>query len=135
MAKDDGFLIDLDLAIKIDRENASGVPSKTGTKVFMAIGVLYDGQRRVSKFQAWNFESTANLAKIKKGSVDEEDKFNKEVDENFTAYCTPLIPCIKELRKVVFPEGKRWFKEDRQLYSRIKSVLQQARKDLDTIEQ
>ncbi|KAI9764629.1 MAG: hypothetical protein M1840_008126 [Geoglossum simile] len=89
----------------------------------------------VSKFQAWNFESTENPAKIKKGSVDEEDRFNKEVDENFTVYCTPLIPCIKELRKVVFPEGKQWFKEDRQLYSRIKSVLQQARKDLDTIEQ
>ncbi|KAI9785550.1 MAG: hypothetical protein M1839_009291 [Geoglossum umbratile] len=162
IAEDDGFLIDLDLAIKIDRENASGVPSKTGTKVFMAIGALYGedhnfmhdlesffwvlfwacihctgsgGQRRVSKFQAWNFESTENLAKIKKGSIDEEDKFNKEVDENFTAYCTPLIPCIKELRKVVFPEGKRWFKEDRQLYSRIKSVLQQARKGLDTMEQ
>lgn len=41
MAEDDGFLIDLDLAIKIDRENASGAPSKTGTKVFMAIGELY----------------------------------------------------------------------------------------------
>jgi len=159
MAEDDGFLIDLDLAIKIDRENASGAPSKTGTKVFMAIGALYGedhnfmhdlesffwvlfwacihcpgGQRRVSKFQAWNFESIENLAKIKKGSVDEEDKFNMEVDENFAAYCTPLIPCIKELRKVVFPEGKRWLREDRQLYSRMKSVLQQARKDLDTIE-
>jgi hypothetical protein len=34
MAEDDGFLIDLDLAIKLDRENASGAPSKTGTKVF-----------------------------------------------------------------------------------------------------
>ncbi|KAH8702789.1 hypothetical protein GQ44DRAFT_778472 [Phaeosphaeriaceae sp. PMI808] len=41
MAEDDGFLIDLDLAIKIDRENASGALSKTGTKVFMAIGALY----------------------------------------------------------------------------------------------
>ncbi|KAH8723920.1 hypothetical protein GQ44DRAFT_709364 [Phaeosphaeriaceae sp. PMI808] len=41
MAEDDGFLIDLDLAIKIDRGNASGAPSKTGTKVFMAIGALY----------------------------------------------------------------------------------------------
>jgi hypothetical protein len=42
----------------------------------------------VSKFQAWNFESTENLAKTKKGFVDEEDKFNKEVSENFTAYYT-----------------------------------------------
>ncbi|KAF2804372.1 serine/threonine-protein kinase Sgk2 [Mytilinidion resinicola] len=161
IAEDDGFLIDLDLAIKIDRENASGAPSKTGTKVFMAIGALYGedhnfmhdlesffwvlfwscihctgpgGQRRVSEFQAWNFESTENLAKIKAGSVLEEDKFSKEVDKNFATYCTPLIPCIKEMRKVVFPEGKRWLREDRQLYSRMKAVLQRARKDLDSIE-
>ena len=92
MAEDDGFLIDLDLAVKIDRNSASGAPSKTGTKVFMAIGALYGeehsfmhdlesffwvlfwacihctgpgGQRRLSKFQAWNFETTENLAKIK----------------------------------------------------------------------
>ncbi len=161
-AEDDGFLIDLDLAIKLDRENASGAPSKTGTKVFMAIGALYDedhnfmhdpesffwvlfwtcihctgsgGQRRVSKFQAWNFESTEDLAKIKMGSVLEEDKFTKEVEENFTAYCTPLVPCVKELRKAVFPEGKRWPREDRGLYSRMKSILQQASDGLDTPEQ
>jgi hypothetical protein len=40
-AEDDGFLIDLNLAVKVDREKASGAPSKTGTKVFMAIGALY----------------------------------------------------------------------------------------------
>tara|TARA_R110002003_G_scaffold848_3_gene21691 strand:- start:6 stop:650 length:645 start_codon:yes stop_codon:yes gene_type:complete len=149
-AEDDGFLIDLDLAIKIDRASASGAPSKTGTKVFMAIGALYGedhncmhdlesffwvlfwacihctgpgGRRRVSKFEAWNFESTENLAKVKTGSVLEEDKFIKEVEENSTAYCTPLIPCVKELRKVVFLEGKRWPREDRGLYSRMKSIL------------
>lgn len=158
MAEDDGFLIDLDLAIKIDRSSASGAPSKTGTKVFMAIGALYGeehhymhdlesffwvlfwvcihctgpgGQRRLSKFQAWNFETTENLAKIKTGSVLEEDKFGKEVEENVTTYCKPLIPCIGELRKVVFPEGKRWLKDDRQLYSRMKSILQHV---LDTSE-
>lgn len=158
MAEDDGFLIDLDLAIKIDRSGASGAPSKTGTKVFMAIGALYGeehsfmhdlesffwvlfwvcihctssgSQRRPSKFQAWNFETTENLAKIKAGSVLEEDKFSKEVEENVTKHCKPLIPCIEELRKVVFPEGKRWLKEDRQLYSRMKSILQHA---LDTLE-
>ena len=41
MAEDDGFLIDLDLAIRLDWQTASGAPSKTGTKVFMAIGTLY----------------------------------------------------------------------------------------------
>jgi hypothetical protein len=90
------------------------------------------GQRRVSKFEAWNFESTENLAKIKKGSVDEEDKFTKEVEENVTTYCAPLIPCVQEPRKVVFPEGKRWLKQDRRLYSRMKSILQRAIDSLDT---
>jgi hypothetical protein len=75
--------------------------------------------------------TTENLAKIKTGSVFEEDKFRKEVEENVATYCTPLTPCIEELQKVVFPEGKRWLKENRQLYSRMKSILQQA---LDTLE-
>ncbi|KAL8897340.1 MAG: hypothetical protein Q9207_007262 [Kuettlingeria erythrocarpa] len=39
--EDDGFLIDLDLAIRTSDVQASGAPSKTGTKVFMAIGALY----------------------------------------------------------------------------------------------
>jgi serine/threonine protein kinase len=34
------FLIDLDLAIKEKREGPSGVRGKTGTRAFMAIGVL-----------------------------------------------------------------------------------------------
>ena len=37
MAEDDGFLINLDLAIRLDRQTAY----KTGTKVFMAINILY----------------------------------------------------------------------------------------------
>ena len=128
-AEDDGFLIDLDLAIKIDRARASGAPSKTGTKVFMAIGTLYgeehnfmhdlesffwvlfwlcmhwDGpgrKRSKTEYELWNYEPTKKLAEIKKGKVDEEDKFNKEVNDNFTTPCQPLIPCIQELRKVVF---------------------------------
>ncbi|KAI9758368.1 MAG: hypothetical protein M1835_000602 [Candelina submexicana] len=38
--EDTGFLIDLDLAIKTSNDQASGAPSKTGTKIFMAIGAL-----------------------------------------------------------------------------------------------
>jgi len=61
--------------------------------------------------------------KIKKGSIDKEDKFIKEVDKNVMIYCVLLIPYIKELRKVVFLKGKRWLREDRQLYFYIKSIL------------
>lgn len=34
------FLIDLDLAIKDKQEQSSGARSKTGTRAFMAIGLL-----------------------------------------------------------------------------------------------
>jgi hypothetical protein len=36
------FLIDLDLAIREEREVASGARRKTGTKAFMAIGALLE---------------------------------------------------------------------------------------------
>lgn len=160
IAEDDGFLIDLDLAIKIDRENATGAPSKTGTKVFMAIGALYGenhtfmhdlesffwvlfwscihctgpGKCRVSSFESWNFRGTEDLAMTKAGLVVEEDLFDKQVKDNVTVYCTPLLPCLEELRRVVFPGGKRCLREDPQLYARMKSVFQQAEKDLRTAE-
>ena len=38
------FLIDLDLAIKEQREKSSGARGKTGTRAFMAIGVLLDDE-------------------------------------------------------------------------------------------
>jgi serine/threonine protein kinase len=161
IGEDDGFLIDLDLAIRLDRQKASGAPSKTGTKVFMAIGTLYGDedhsfmhdlesffwvlfwicvhwngpglQKSKTEYESWNYEPTQKLAEIKKGKIDEDDKFTKEVSRNFTACCKALIPCIQELRKVVFPGGKRWLKEHRQLYTQMKSVLEQARKDLVTL--
>lgn len=38
--EDDGFLIDFDLSMRISNDRASSAPSKTGTKIFMAIGAL-----------------------------------------------------------------------------------------------
>jgi serine/threonine protein kinase len=48
----EGFLIDLDHAIRIDRVENSGAPGRTGTKVFMSIGLLLqdDGQRGPHSF-------------------------------------------------------------------------------------
>lgn len=38
--ENEGFLIDLDHAIRVDREGTSGAKGRTGTKVFMSIGLL-----------------------------------------------------------------------------------------------
>jgi hypothetical protein len=39
------FLIDLDLAIKEQREGTTGARGKNGTRAFMAIGVLHDDEK------------------------------------------------------------------------------------------
>jgi len=47
----EGFLIDLDHAIRADREaDASGVKGCTGTKVFMSIDLLVQGDSRPHRF-------------------------------------------------------------------------------------
>ena len=42
----EGFLIDLDHAIRVDREGSSGAKGRTGTKVFMSIGLLRQSDRQ-----------------------------------------------------------------------------------------
>ncbi|KAK3371889.1 hypothetical protein B0H63DRAFT_550189 [Podospora didyma] len=150
------FLIDLDLAIKEDREGASGAKGKTGTRAFMAIGVLLGEQhsfmhdlesffwvlfwiciqcegpvetRVVKEFGKWNYMDTKELADKKKGKVSHEGDFIKSAEINFTPYCQPLIPWVSRLRKVVFPNGGRWEREDGGLYVRMWRILQEARED------
>jgi len=151
------FLIDLDLGIKETRREASGARGKTGTRAFMAIGVLYDdekhsfmhdlesffwvlfwicihyngpeGERVVPQFDKWNYVDTEELAKLKLGTVSDEVIFNKTTTEHFTEYYKPLVPWLNRLRRVVFPEGRRWKSEDENLYTRMKENSREARKD------
>lgn len=147
-------MIDLDLAVRLNNNTASGAPTKTGTKVFMAIGALkgehhnlmhdlesffwvlfwvcvhWDGPYRERKieeeFEAWNYKSTRELAIIKTGLVLEDD-FIKIMSDSFSEYCKPMIPCMQKLWEEVFPGGRRWQREDRELYSRMVAVLVSAR--------
>jgi hypothetical protein len=151
------FLIDLDRAIKEQRKGRSGARSKTGTRAFMAIGVLLnenhafrhdlesffwvlfwicihygspnEGSCVVEMFEKWNYVNTEELAQLKKGIVAHEQDFIETAEENFTEYYQPLIPWVNRLRKVVFPNGGRWEKDDRELYSWMKEILGEAQKD------
>ncbi|ELR04271.1 hypothetical protein GMDG_06671 [Pseudogymnoascus destructans 20631-21] len=153
------FLIDLDLAIRSEREEPSGARSMTGTRAFMAIGVLlgekhsfmhdlesffwvllwicihYNGPAEkptvVHRFDKWNFSETEELAESKKGAVVHEGDFKRMIEENIRPYYKSLQPWLNRLRKVVFPNGGRWEKEDRGLYSRMKEVLREAQRDLN----
>jgi hypothetical protein len=151
------FIIDLDLAIKEQREGSSGARGKTGTRAFMAIGVLLDEKHsfrhdlesffgvlfwicvyynglgksvRTTEFECWNYENTTKLAELKSGLVGREQHFLNRITETFTPYYQPLIPWVNRLRREVFPMDKPWEQsEDSKLYSRMKGILQEARKD------
>ncbi|PZD23186.1 HTH-Tnp-Tc3-2 domain containing protein, partial [Pyrenophora tritici-repentis] len=152
------FLIDLDLAIKENREKPSGSRGKTGTRAFMAIGVLledemhsfmhdlesffwvlfwicihYDGPskgRVVPQFEKWNYIDTEELAKLKKGEVGDESDFLRTARVTFTPYYQSLIPYVNRLRRKVFPNGGRWRVPNPKLYSEMKEILQAAQDDL-----
>ena len=153
------FLIDLDLAVKEDRGNQSVAPKKTGTRAFMAIGALYGEKRsfmhdlesffwvlfwicihytgpsgeskKAPKYERWNYANTEELAIIKKGTVIDERDFLKQASEDFTTYTQPLIPWVNRLRRLVFPNGKRWEGDNPKLYSQMREVLRKATEDPD----
>ncbi|KAI1144702.1 hypothetical protein F4825DRAFT_477323 [Nemania diffusa] len=155
------FLIDLDFAIREQREGASGAKGKTGTRAFMAIGALIGEQhffmhdlesffwvlfwicihdngpggkrldRVVPQFDTWNYADTDELAKLKLGTVCDEDIFRKTTTEFFTEYYESLVPLVNRMRKAIFPNGGRWKKRDEELYLRIKNILCEARKELN----
>ncbi|KAF4502795.1 hypothetical protein FAGAP_951 [Fusarium agapanthi] len=154
------FLIDLDLTIKQSREAVSGARGKTGTRAFMAIGALlgeqhsfmhdlesffwvlfwicihYDGpekSRAVPQFDKWNYADMEELAKLKLGTVTKESIFVATIEKNFTDYYNPLIPLLNELRKVIFPLDKPWEREDDNLHTRLREILQNNREVYSTI--
>ncbi|KAI2615078.1 hypothetical protein GGR54DRAFT_632374 [Hypoxylon sp. NC1633] len=112
------FLIDLDLAILLERKATSGAMGRTGTRAFMAIGLLVGEEhsfrhnlesffwvllwicvhsdaaghgRVVEGFEDWNFA----------GIVAQESLFLKTVAAYFQPYYKPLIPWVDRLRRVV----------------------------------
>ncbi|EJT69172.1 hypothetical protein GGTG_13281 [Gaeumannomyces tritici R3-111a-1] len=156
VSKDNGgFLIDLDLAVKEQRISASGAKGKTGTRAFMAIGALLGEQHSfmhdlesffwvlfwicihcdgpgkgtvVAQFDKWNYANTEELTRLKKGEISDEGDFIKAAEEYFTPYYKPMVPWVNRLRKVVFPNGRRWENEDSRLYTRMKEILGEASK-------
>ncbi|OJD27528.1 hypothetical protein ACJ73_01090 [Blastomyces percursus] len=153
------FLIDLDLAIRVERDGFSGARGKTGTRAFMAVGVLYGEKhsfmhdlesffwvlfwicihyhgpgkgRVVERFEEWNYVNTEKLADEKKGVVSDEGDFLRIAEENFTPY-QPLRSWVNRLRRVVFPDGGRWKKLNLHLSSEMMDVLQSAQSDPNVI--
>ncbi|KAH7031009.1 LOW QUALITY PROTEIN: uncharacterized protein B0I36DRAFT_322999, partial [Microdochium trichocladiopsis] len=138
IGEENGFLIDLDLAVKEQRED--------GKTAFMAIGALLGEQHSFmhdlesffwvlfwicihhngpgeSKFDKWNYVDMEELAKLKLGTIGKETIFLRTMANNSTSFFEPLLPLLNELRKVVFPKDRPWEREDEKLYSRMIETL------------
>lgn len=154
--EDAGFLIDLDLAVNIDREQPSGAKSRTGTKVFMAISALYgfshtfmhdlesifwvlfwicvhyngpeEKQAVDPQFEEWNYFDPTVLGTQKTGQI---GMIFEKVDGSVTPFCKPLLPCLKSLHDQVFPDDKPRRTEDLELYSGMKRVFKEARDNFE----
>ena len=81
-----------------------------------------DRSRVVRDYEKWNFMTMDNLAEFKKGIVSHEGDFLSRT-ESFTEFYQPLKPWVDRLRKIVFPDGVRWEKEDMGLYTRMRALL------------
>ncbi|KAF9730065.1 hypothetical protein PMIN01_11998 [Paraphaeosphaeria minitans] len=152
------FLIDLDLAIREQREKSSGALGKTGTRAFMAIGMLLDDQNHsymhdlesffrvlfwicvhyngagkdigATEFESWNYESDRKLAGSKKSVIDDERDFLRIAEENLTPCYQTLIPCVNRLRRKVLPDGGRWRNPNPGLGLEMREILRAAQDDL-----
>ncbi len=149
------FLVDLNIEATLSSESPQS-SSLAGTKVFMAIGAIlgkchsfmhdlesffwvlvwiwihWNGpgkKARKSEFEEWNYLSTTRLARDKAGLVSTERDFDSTIERSFSDCCQILTPYMRELRRAVFPSGSRWDREDRELSSRMRAVLEKARDD------
>ncbi|EFY95436.1 Protein kinase-like protein [Metarhizium robertsii ARSEF 23] len=158
--KDKAFLIDLDLAIRVPRVDATGAKEKTGTRAFMAIGALlgdehsfmhdlesffwvlfwicihYDGPGKdigSTEFDSWNYEKDSRLVQLKVGTIGDESIFLKIAGDNFTPFYRPLIPLMNKVRKKIFPHGETWRTENFGMYRMIKEILADGQSDPDVL--
>ncbi|EQL31888.1 hypothetical protein, variant [Blastomyces dermatitidis ATCC 26199] len=150
------FLIDLDLAIRVQRDASSGAWGKTGTRAFMAIGVLYSEKHcfmhdlesffwvlfwiyihydspgkgsTVKWFEKWNYMSTEELAAAKQGVISEESDFLRIAEDYFTLSYQSLISCVNRLQQLVFPNSGWWKKENSNLSRNMIETLQDGEND------
>jgi hypothetical protein len=157
-AETHGFLIDLDLAVYFNREEASGAPARTGINVFMASRVLvgrslhnfvYDLEsffwvifwtcihctgprgmgRHDTQFVSWNFKTWDDLAVAKDGVI-QQQHFERMLREYASGYGQPLLPIVIELHETLHPNGTLPTVDNKSLYGKMKEVLQAGIDDL-----
>jgi hypothetical protein len=146
-----GFLIDLDLAIRTDRETSTNAGGMTGTRVFMAIGALRGKTHTFvhdlesffwvlfwlcvhyppdqlegtgGHYESWNYMPPSQLADSKFAILHDNDGWDQRMG-HVTPYYASLRPCLRRLRDLLATPAQG----DRGLYAKMKGVLADAMED------
>lgn len=78
--------------------------------------------RVVLRFEEWNEVDMEILADLEKRIVSDEGDFKEKMDVDFTLYYDLLGPWMNRLRKVVFPNGRRWNRGWRSFFEKQKRI-------------
>ena len=89
-------------------------------------------RRIVPEYEKWSYAGIRELADLKRGLVVEAERFSEAIAD-FTPNCQSLVPCIRDLRRYIFPNGKRWLRENKELYCQVKAALEKAKEDLEVL--
>ena len=73
------------------------------------------------------------VASDQKGVIADESDFLKIMEEYFTSYFQILTPWVNRLERKVLLNGERWKKPNPELYSSMKEILREARKDPEVL--
>lgn len=155
-----GFMIDLDLAVEVDRKETSGAPAKTGTRAFMAVGLLlgefhtcihdlesffwvfiwicvhYTSPEKavvVPAFEQWNYIDDAPLALIKKGIISDRSDFSTQIKKDFQVSYNSLHGCATHWRDIMFPGGNRLKTEETNAEVLHKKLLEMLREEVEKL--
>lgn len=104
--------------------------------VLFWICIHYDGPgkgRVVDRFERCNYMDTEDLAGAKQAVTVEEVDYLRTAKEHFTPYYQSFIPCVNRLRRLIFPDGKRWKKPNPNLGRDMINILQDARNCPDVV--
>ncbi|KKA30700.1 hypothetical protein TD95_005428, partial [Thielaviopsis punctulata] len=144
-----GLLIDLDHAVDINRTSPSGLAVRTGTFLFMSIDILsghkgfqhsfmddlesffwvlfwvcLDPKSSLVSELEQNTRLPTGLATYKQGVI-VLNSFEGKLRDNCALKYKPLIPCVIELWRVVFPKGLTWETKNvnHDMYQKMMDIL------------
>ncbi|KAI0977545.1 hypothetical protein F4678DRAFT_468674 [Xylaria arbuscula] len=106
----------------VDRLQALGAKEKTGTRAFMAIGVLSGDDHSF-------MDDLESFFWVLFWVCIHYDGQGRGRTGYFTPYYQVMMPWIEKSWEVVFPNSRSWRRENQELYSQMRQIFRDAQND------